>query len=126
MAPASSTIQVTTPGTVVDAAVRVNIDHNWTEDVDLTLAAPDGTTVELSTDNGGSGDDYVDTLFTDGATDSIINGTPPFTGSFQPEQPLSSVSSQTAAGDWTLHAVDDESGIDGKILGYDLFLCVTP
>ena len=36
----------------------MQIDHPFDADLDLYLVSPAGTVVELSTDNGGSGDDY--------------------------------------------------------------------
>jgi len=54
-----------------------DITHTWDSDLDIYLVAPDGTAVELSTDNGGSGDNYINTVFDDTASTSITTATAP-------------------------------------------------
>ena len=48
--------------------VQVSITHTYVSDLDIFLIGPDGTRVELSTGNGGSGDNYSGTIFDDEAT----------------------------------------------------------
>src|SRR6185369_13451834 len=98
--PDSSTINrlfavsgITTP--VARVEVSFQISHTSDGDLDIFLIAPDGTRVELTTDNGGTLDDYgADcaaanrTTFSDLGLTSITAGTPPFVGTFRPEQPL--------------------------------------
>jgi len=67
------------------ANVTIDLDHTWTGDIALILIAPNGTFIELSSANGGSGNDYKNTVFTDSAPTNIVSGSPPFTGSFKPE-----------------------------------------
>ena len=67
------------------ANVTIDLDHTWTGDIALILIAPNGTFIELSSANGGSGNDYKNTVFTDSAPTNIVSGSPPFTGSFRPE-----------------------------------------
>ncbi len=55
---------------------------------------PDATMVELSTDNGSTGDNYTNTVFDDEASTAITAGTAPFTGSYRPEGSLSDVRQQ--------------------------------
>jgi len=82
--------------------VTVNIDHSWDSDLDIYLIHPDGTQIELSTDNGSAGDNYTNTVFDDQATTPITSGTAPFTGSFIPEQSLSVLNGKNANGTWNL------------------------
>ena len=52
----------------------------------------------------------------------ITSGSAPFTGSYQPEQPLSVLDGLNAAGDWQLEVIDD-AGIDtGTLESWDLIL----
>ena len=44
-------------------SVTINITHTQDRDIDCYLAAPDGTRIELTTDNGGTGDNYTNTTF---------------------------------------------------------------
>ena len=122
--PVEAEAEVTLPGNVIDIDVLVDIAHTWTADVDIFLISPEGTSVELSTDNGGTGDHYTGTVFDDEAVDPITAGAPPFTGSFQPEGSLSALDGEVLAGTWTLQVIDDSGGIDGTLLGWSLLVTV--
>ncbi|MEM0541170.1 T9SS sorting signal type C domain-containing protein [Flavobacterium sp. j3] len=80
--------------------------------MDIFLIAPNGSQIELSTDNGGNGNNYTATFQTAGAAlptgDSTINGT------FAPEQAFS-VLTGAATGTWTLRVVDDAADDFGTI-----------
>jgi subtilisin-like proprotein convertase family protein len=65
--------------------VTINLDHTWVGDIALLLIAPNGTFIELSSGNGGPANNYTNTVFTDSAPLNIIDGSPPYTGNFQPE-----------------------------------------
>src|SRR4051812_4761272 len=83
--------QVIPTGAVVGSIEIFNLDltHTFNADPDLRLINPDGKSIDLSSDNGGSGDNYVDVNFSDSATTLIssLNGvvTQPITGTFVPE-----------------------------------------
>ena len=63
--------------------IILNIDHTFTGDLEISIVAPNGSTVVLlSSDNGGSGNNYEDTHFKPDATTSIIGASAPFTGDF--------------------------------------------
>ena len=122
----TSTINASVSGTIQRAAVRFNISHAWIEDVDVTLASPTGMPIDLASDNGADGDNYVNTTLDDTCTTSITAAAPPFTGCFSPEAPLATFNGQAAAGAWKLAASDDESIITGTLNNWSLALCVTP
>lgn len=118
----TSTINVTgIAGTVGSAlaSVCLNINHGFDGDVNISLKCPNGTVINLSDDNGGSGDDYISTCFTNSGG-SITLGTAPFTGSFTPEQALSGLSACTANGTWSLVVTDDASLDVGTLLDWSL------
>jgi hypothetical protein len=71
------------------------------------LKAPNGITINLTSDNGGGGDNFIDTVLDDEAATSITSGSPPFTGSYRPEEALSTFDGLSAQGSWTLKVVDD-------------------
>jgi subtilisin-like proprotein convertase family protein len=121
---ASSTVTVSSPYDVIDVDVLVNITHTYTGDLDLFLIGPDGTTVLLSDQHGGSGNNDTDTHFDDDAATPIASGSAPFTGSFQPEQPLAVLAGRPAAGDWTFKVVDNWGADTGTIDGWQLQLVV--
>jgi gliding motility-associated-like protein len=97
------------------ASVCVNIDHNWDDDLDIFLVAPNGRQIVLSTDNGNQGDDYTNTCFTINAPLSITAGSAPFTGNYRPETPLSDLYGTNVNGTWTLRVIDDALGQSGTL-----------
>jgi len=108
-------------------SVCVNIQHGWDDDLNLYLFAPNGRFVELSTDNGGNGDNYTNTCFSPAATQSITFGAPfapataaPFTGTFQPEGNWNDILGAPLDGVWRLGLLDDNSGFQGQLLNWSL------
>jgi gliding motility-associated-like protein len=108
---------LTDPITQIES-VCVNIEHNYDADVEIRLQAPNGTIIELSTDNGGSGDDYLNTCFTPVAVTPITSGTAPFTGDWQPEGNWADLIGSSITGDWTLLVADDQNGFSGVFIDW--------
>jgi len=69
--------------------------------------------------NGGSSDNYTNTVFQDGGAD-INTATGPFTGTFQPEGGTfaSTFAGESINGNWTLLVTDTFSGDSGTLLSY--------
>ena len=108
-------------------SVCVNIAHAWLDDLDLYLVAPDNHFVELSTDNGGNGDNYTATCFTPSATVPVNFPGPfappsaaPFSGVFQPEGEWTDILSTPLNGAWKLGLMDDNSGFAGTLLDWSI------
>jgi subtilisin-like proprotein convertase family protein len=118
----TSTIDVAEAELVVDVNVGLSLTHTYDGDLDIFLVGPDGTRVELCTDNGGTGENFTDTVFDDEAATSITSGSAPFTGSFQPEGSLADLDGIAAAGTWTLEVTDDAGGDTGELLAWSLIL----
>ncbi len=87
-------------------SVCVDLETDWASDIHMFLEAPSGAVLELSSDNGGDGDDYNNTCFTAGASSSIANGVPPFTGDFQPEGDWAVLQTSNINGTWSLLVSD--------------------
>ena len=125
----SSNINVTgiTPATFSPAmleSVCLDIDHGWDADLDISLMCPDGTTIVLSSDNGGAGDDYTGTCFVPSGAPPVVTGSAPFTGDYTPEQPFSTMTGCTVNGTWSLIVDDDLAGFLGTLLGWSItFTC---
>jgi subtilisin-like proprotein convertase family protein len=104
--------------------VTVNINHTFDPDLQLWLVAPDGVTRVALALNEGFGAlstaNYTGTTFDDTAATSIADGSPPFTGTFRPEQPLAKMLGQSANGNWTLQIFDDFPGNTGTLLNWSL------
>jgi subtilisin-like proprotein convertase family protein len=120
----NSIINVAPNLVVTDVNLTINITHSWNEDLDISLISPAGTIIELSTDNGGNGDNYTNTVFDQQATTLITAGTSPFTGSFIPEGNLNTLNGELSGGNWTLRVADDANLDGGSITGFTLQLCV--
>ncbi|NNE32872.1 MAG: T9SS type A sorting domain-containing protein [Winogradskyella sp.] len=107
--------------------VDIDITHTWSGDVELFLIAPDGTTiVELTTDNGGGGDNFTGTQFRDDAATPVTSGTAPFSGPHQPEQPLTTFNGIDADGTWTLNFCDDAGGDVGTFNSWSITFAPAP
>jgi len=127
------------PLTAADAAaitVTVNMTHTFDGDLDFYLVAPDGSILPLSTDNGGSGDNFTNTVFSDGAGTNVTAGVAPFTGSFKPEggalscgglvgtlrTNFAGFSGVAANGNWTLRVFDDAATDVGNLVSWSITL----
>ncbi|WP_449666789.1 thrombospondin type 3 repeat-containing protein [Winogradskyella alexanderae] len=123
---AESSINVPVTSLITDIIVTVNITHTFDADLILTLRAPNGTEVILSDRNGGSGDNFIGTVFTTNATTPIADGSAPFTGEFLPDEDLAVLIGGFSGGTWTLN-VSDNAGIDtGSIDSWSLEICGSP
>ena len=115
---ASTTNRIWIPagGTTVpkleDVDVNVDITHPSDADLDISITH-NGVTVNLSSDNGGNGQNYTRTVFDDSAATSITAGSAPFTNSYKPESPLSAFNDMDPQGIWTLNVRDDTGTLSG-------------
>ncbi|MCX7862081.1 MAG: proprotein convertase P-domain-containing protein [Bacteroidales bacterium] len=104
-----SNITLNTPSNIQASSVlEVIIDsltHGYVGDLKIELYAPNNSFVTLVNRKGGNGDNFIKTVFTMNATTSIVNGTAPFTGQFQPEQSFSNLTG-SANGTWRLKVMD--------------------
>ncbi|MFN8155369.1 MAG: CotH kinase family protein [Bacteroidia bacterium] len=109
-------------------AVSVNIVHTYDSDLEIFLIAPDSTYIELSTGNGGGGNNYINTFFVDTVPSFITNGSAPFSGSFRPESPLYSVNNGLDPNQtWQLLIHDNYPFADaGILLNWALYFGANP
>ena len=104
--------------------VNVNITHPDTSNLTLILIAPNGQQVLLADGVGGPGAGFVNTVFDDDALTPISGGAVPFTGSFQPVQPLGNLLFTQANGNWRLRIINDTSVNVGQLVDWSLELTV--
>lgn len=113
---------VSNTGVINDLDVKIRLNHTFDSDLDIFVVHPDGTAVELSSDNGGSGQNYgsgandcsgTPTVFDDAASTLITTGVAPFAGTFKPESPLSALNGKPVNGTWKLRVIDAVSGDSG-------------
>jgi subtilisin-like proprotein convertase family protein len=122
-----STLVVAGPaGTITDLNVTVSINHTFDGDLDLILSHVDtGTSVLLFDQRGGSGNDIFAT-FDDAAALPISLGSPPFSGTFRPEAPLSALNGESLLGSWRLTVVDNLFGDVGTLNRWSIQGTFTP
>lgn len=101
--------------------VCLSITQDRAADMDIFLISPSGTSVELSTDNGGtSGNDYhTGICFSECAPSGPIAGMNDFRGVYLPEGNLANFNNgQSADGNWRLCITDDNGTGTSSILNY--------
>jgi subtilisin-like proprotein convertase family protein len=109
-----SMLSVSDSYSLLDVDVLVNISLPGGGTSGINLIAPDGTTVRLS--GGGT---FTNTDFDDEATTPIGNGSPPYTGRFQPQFPLAVLQGKNIKGTWTLQVSNGGPGT-AKIASWSL------
>ena len=120
------------PVKLTDGVIRsvcINVNHSWVDDLDVYLISPSGQFIELTTDNGGNGNNYTQTCFTPLATNLISAPGPfapasstPFTGNFAPEGVWNDLwdGDYLTNGAWKLQLIDDQFGIVGTLLDWTI------
>src|SRR5205823_5783179 len=91
------------------------------------LKSPQGVTVTLAANNGGTGHNFAKTVFDDAAVIGVDRGTASYTGRFRvPVADLATLSAFNGAnpnGTWTLNVTDTaKNRIMGTLTGWKLYL----
>jgi gliding motility-associated-like protein len=106
------------------ASVTLTITHAYDADLVIYLTNPCGTKIRLIRANGGSGDNFTNTVFSSTATAGIATGTAPFTGSFIPQGGAAAwttfMGCTTGNGNWVLNMGDDLGGTTGSLQNWAL------
>lgn len=120
--PAGTNSTITTSGLIgaTLTSVCININHQTDADIDVYLICPDGTQINLTSDNGLAGDNYINSCFTTTAATSITTAIAPMTGNYLPEQSLNLLAGCNMNGVWTLNVVDDNVGPFGTLLNWTI------
>ena len=103
--------------------VTLDISHTWDGDLSINLVSPSGVSLDLSSNNGGSSNDYTGTVFQDGAP-SITTGSAPFTGTFSAEggSMAATFAGEDVNGNWSLFICDNAFGDTGAVNSWSLTL----
>ncbi|RMH69136.1 MAG: hypothetical protein D6675_13500, partial [Gemmatimonadetes bacterium] len=121
----TSTITIADSAMITDVNVTINLNHTYDEDLEIKLINPYGVSIELSMQNGGSGNNYINTVFDDEAGTPITAGSPPFTGTYQPEGSLSLLDGWSIQGTWTLEITDVYNLDSGTLNSWSLDITQT-
>jgi subtilisin-like proprotein convertase family protein len=121
------------PGQILDVDVRLAIEHDSPDQLDIYLISPSGITVSLTTDNGQGNDDVFDGVTFDDQAPPRDEGTDVAAhvrnvtyedgvaiGRLQPEGALAAMVGGQAAGPWALVVVDDSGGTTGLLTGWSM------
>jgi len=100
--------------------VNLTIYHPDDGDLIIQLLGP-ASQANLSVRNGTGGQNYINTTFDDSASVSITQGTPPFTGSYKPQNPLGMFNNKPASYNWILRVYDIKAGNSGTLVNW----CIT-
>ena len=120
-----SALIIPQPGVILtDLTVRIDqLLHTFTEDLQISLVAPDGREILIVDSVGGDGDNFISTRLNDSYPTPIVTGTAPFTGNFRPDNPLSQLRGRSSAGVWKLHIVDRGPDDTGTLNAWALEVC---
>jgi len=115
--PNGATIQryVTNSFTVKDINIQITINHPRAADLQLWLSKHHGPLIKLAENTIVEGADYNQTVFDDEADVPIGEGSPPFTGYYRPEEPLSTFDGLSSLGYWQLKVIDSQPKNIGTI-----------
>lgn len=114
----NDTINIQTLGKVSEIKINLNINHPNDGELIIMLRSPSDNQITLSSYNGLGGANYTNTTFDDSASVSIINGTPPFTGNFRPQNTFANMLNTNLNGNWILRLYDKTAGNQGLLLNW--------
>lgn len=102
-------------GTVTDVDVKMtDLEHKFSADLEIWLVGPDGTSVWLMRDQGGSADwNRNDVTFSDGGAALSVGNT----GTYAPLEALSAFNARDPNGTWSLYVFDDAAQNTGRLRG---------
>ncbi|WP_446050837.1 reprolysin-like metallopeptidase [Zobellia laminariae] len=110
---------------VDDINVKLNIDHEYLEDLVITLTSPNNTVVPLISSSCGNLKN-IDATFDDDAANFTCGATATtaINGTVKPLGSLSSFNGESVLGEWTLTVIDNAARDGGIINGFSLDICV--
>ena len=116
----TSSLDVPRKVALTDLNVFLNIRHQHPSDLSAWLISPSGVEVTLFNHLTATRENFTGTLLDDDAETSITSADAPFTGSFRPAEPLSTLSGEVTEGEWTLKIYDDQLWDEGILLSWGL------
>lgn len=132
----TSTITLSDTRTLAEAEVSVNIEHSYVGDLSARLIGPDGTTVQLfdrvgvpNSEFGCDGQDILLTFSDNAVADATAlenscgGQSPALAGTYQPIDPLATLSAKSIMGDWSLELTDAAAPDGGTLVEWSLLTC---
>ncbi|MGV3697634.1 S8 family serine peptidase [Flavobacterium sp.] len=122
---ASVPLTITGGYTIGDLNVSMNITHTWIGDITVTLVGPPsiGSPVITLLDIPCGDDQNINCVMDDDGTEPACAGIPAITGNIAPVDPLNSLNTLPADGEWTLHVLDHNNEDGGTINNFSINIC---
>lgn len=119
---------ISNPGVVGDLDVLLDLQHPRVSDLVVHLHAPSGKKIELFSLDNSAGANLTGTRLDDSSGAVLASGAAPFTGSFQPVEPLAEMLFEELDGTWRLEIEDTLPGgeTEQKLLDWSLVVDVRP
>jgi subtilisin-like proprotein convertase family protein len=127
----TSTLNIPSGGSITDVNVNLTIAHTWVNDLTVTLTSPQGTAVQLFTNQCDPVNGNINVLatFDDELGTALVCNPGPnpagISGTLLPGQPLSTFIGENSTGTWTLTVVDGFNQDGGSISAWSLGICST-
>lgn len=118
----SSVLALTAEGSIQKISVNLDVSHTWVTDLTAVLVSPQGTTIQLFSDECGDQDNILAT-FDDEGTPLNCGINPAISGLILPDEALSQLNGEPAAGAWTLQVSDSFPDDGGSINAWSLTIC---
>lgn len=128
---AISNVKFTIGGTSCNTdatSTTVGLNHSFVGDLTVFLVAPGGPAVQITPISNNAGHNFCQTVFDDTAATAFSAATAaqaPFTGSFRPVQPLSTLIGESGNGQWTVAVFDHGGGNVGTLRAFSLEIKTT-
>jgi subtilisin-like proprotein convertase family protein len=117
----TSQLTIGSAATITDVDIQLTIAHHSTADLSAFLISPNGTRVELFSNEGGeTGRNFDSTIFNDETANSVTTADAPFLGNLRPAGLLSAFDGENPNGVWTLEITDDETAVQGVLRSWSL------
>ncbi len=120
----NTVITATGDAPIQKVSVAVDITHTWVSDLTVTLISPQGTEVQLFSDECDDADDVL-AVFDDSGEILVCGETPVLSGMIQPSELLGTFNGELPEGEWTLEVTDSFNQDGGAINSWSLAICTT-
>lgn len=120
----TSEIVVNADAPVQNVIVAMNISHTWVGDLSVRLISPQGTSVQLVTEQC-ENENNINAVFDDAGIPLICGNDPVINGTIQPEEALAAFNGVSPEGIWTLEVSDGFAEDGGAINSWSLDICTT-
>jgi subtilisin-like proprotein convertase family protein len=108
--------------TINDVNVQLNITHSYVSDLNVRLTSPNGTQVQLFSNQCASNND-INAVFDDAGIALVCGNNPAISGTLIPAEALSAFNGQVSQGIWTLTVSDTFNQDGGAINSWGINFC---